>query len=61
VLPGVGAFADCRQGARFRSTAWLGSDDRSGAGSRRGPFFGICVGMQLMATRGKEHVVTDGF
>jgi glutamine amidotransferase len=25
------------------------------------PFFGICVGMQLMATRGKEHVVTEGF
>jgi len=25
------------------------------------PFFGICVGMQLMATRGKEHVTTDGF
>ncbi len=25
------------------------------------PFFGICVGMQLMATRGKEHVITDGF
>ena len=24
------------------------------------PFFGICVGMQLMATRGKEHVTTDG-
>ena len=25
------------------------------------PFFGICVGMQLMATRGKEHVITEGF
>jgi imidazole glycerol-phosphate synthase subunit HisH len=25
------------------------------------PFLGICVGMQLMATRGKEHVTTDGF
>jgi len=25
------------------------------------PFFGICVGMQLMATHGKEHVTTDGF
>ena len=25
------------------------------------PFFGICVGMQLMATRGKEHVTTEGF
>src|SRR3569832_297682 len=25
------------------------------------PFFGICVGMQLMATRGKEYVTADGF
>jgi glutamine amidotransferase len=24
------------------------------------PFFGICVGMQLMAERGREYVVTDG-
>ncbi len=29
--------------------------------ARARPFFGICVGMQLMATHGKEHVVTDGF
>ena len=29
--------------------------------SKARPFFGICVGMQLMATRGKEHVTTDGF
>jgi glutamine amidotransferase len=25
------------------------------------PFFGICVGMQLMATRGREYVTTEGF
>ncbi len=24
------------------------------------PFFGICVGMQLLASRGKEHVITEG-
>ncbi|MGB8278197.1 MAG: imidazole glycerol phosphate synthase subunit HisH [Methylovirgula sp.] len=59
VLPGVGAFADCRRG--------LGSvpgmiEALSEAVLTRGrPFLGICVGMQLMATRGLEHEVTKGF
>jgi glutamine amidotransferase len=58
VLPGVGAFADCRRG--------LGAvdgmvDALEETVRRRGrPFLGICVGMQLMAERGREHVVTDG-
>ena len=58
VLPGVGAFADCRRGldeipgmvdALTRSVRKMGR-----------PFFGICVGMQLMAERGREYQVTPG-
>jgi glutamine amidotransferase len=58
VLPGVGAFADCKQGldAAAGMTAALEEAVR-----RRGrPFLGICVGMQLMATRGLEHKKTAG-
>jgi glutamine amidotransferase len=58
VLPGVGAFADCRRGleAVDGMTAALAEAVR-----RRGrPFFGICVGMQLLAERGREYEVTDG-
>jgi glutamine amidotransferase len=58
VLPGVGTFADCRRGL----------DDISGMVEalnevvhRKGrPFLGICVGMQLLAERGREYVLTDG-
>lgn len=59
VLPGVGAFADCRRGL----DAVAGMLDALEQNVRKNgrPFFGICVGMQLMATRGKEHVTTDGF
>ena len=58
VLPGVGAFADCRRGldavpdlvaALTEAVQWRGR-----------PFLGICVGMQLLATRGLEHVTTPG-
>jgi len=58
VLPGVGAFADCRDGlARIPGlTAALIET----AIDRGRPFLGICVGMQLMATRGLEHGVTPG-
>lgn len=58
VLPGVGAFADCRRGldAVAGMTAALEEAVR-----RRGrPFFGICVGMQLLAERGLEYEVTEG-
>ncbi len=53
VLPGVGAFADCRAGL-------VGLDGMVAALNeavidRGTPFFGICVGMQLMATVGHEH------
>jgi imidazole glycerol-phosphate synthase subunit HisH len=58
VLPGVGAFADCRRGL----AAVPGMEDALDEAVRqRGrPFFGICVGMQLMAERGREFTVTEG-
>jgi glutamine amidotransferase len=58
VLPGVGAFADCRRGL----DAVVGMVEALDEGvSRRGkPFLGICVGMQLMAEQGREYTVTDG-
>ena len=58
VLPGVGAFADCRRG--LDAVAGM-IDALEEAVHRRGrPFFGICVGMQLMAERGREHGVSEG-
>jgi imidazole glycerol-phosphate synthase subunit HisH len=58
VLPGVGAFADCRRGLE----AIPGMIDAlETAVCKQGkPFFGICVGMQLMAERGREYQVTPG-
>lgn len=59
VLPGVGAFADCRAGLKRLPGLWEALDD---AVTRQGkPFLGICVGMQLMARLGREHGVHDGF
>lgn len=58
VLPGVGAFADCRRGLQNRSGM---IEALTEAVIRRGqPFLGICVGMQLMAERGLEHEVARG-
>jgi imidazole glycerol-phosphate synthase subunit HisH len=58
VLPGVGAFADCRRGL----DAIPGMIDALETAVRKNgrPFFGICVGMQLMAERGREYQVTPG-
>ncbi|MGP0094858.1 MAG: imidazole glycerol phosphate synthase subunit HisH [Xanthobacteraceae bacterium] len=58
VLPGVGAFADCRRGldAVPGMVEALVESVRSNAR----PFLGICVGMQLMAERGREYEVTEG-
>lgn len=58
VLPGVGAFADCRRGL----DAVPGMVDAlNEAVLKRGkPFLGICVGAQLLATRGLEYEVTAG-
>ena len=58
VLPGVGAFADCRAGLRAVPGMWETIEARVAAGV---PFLGICVGMQLMASRGLEHGVAEGF
>jgi glutamine amidotransferase len=58
VLPGVGAFADCRRG--LDAVAGM-VDALEEAVHRKGrPFFGICVGMQLLAERGREYEVTKG-
>jgi glutamine amidotransferase len=58
VLPGVGAFADCRRGLDAVPGMVEALDE---AVRRRGrPFLGICVGMQLMATRGLEYEVVAG-
>jgi imidazole glycerol-phosphate synthase subunit HisH len=58
VLPGVGAFADCKRGLEARP-GMLDALER--AVRREGkPFLGICVGMQLMAARGREFGVTPG-
>ncbi len=59
VLPGVGAFADCRRGLDALDGMLEAMTEAVRQKAR--PFFGICVGMQLMATRGKEHVITKGF
>jgi imidazole glycerol-phosphate synthase subunit HisH len=58
VLPGVGAFADCRRGLDAIDGMVAALED---AVRRKGrPFFGICVGMQLLAERGREYQVTPG-
>ncbi|MBV9261190.1 MAG: imidazole glycerol phosphate synthase subunit HisH [Pseudolabrys sp.] len=58
VLPGVGAFADCRRGLDA-IPGMVDALDQSVRQNGR-PFFGICVGMQLMAERGREYEVTSG-
>jgi glutamine amidotransferase len=59
VLPGVGAYADCRAGLDAVPGMVAAIED---AVTRRGrPFLGICVGMQLMSSRGLEKTITRGF
>lgn len=58
VLPGVGAFLDCRDGLMAVDGMFEAMAARVASGV---PFLGICVGMQLMATRGLEHEETPGF
>ena len=58
VLPGVGAFADCRRGLDAVSGMVPALEEAVRVRGR--PFLGICVGMQLMAERGREYVVTEG-
>jgi glutamine amidotransferase len=58
VLPGVGAFADCRTGL-YGVPGMVDVLQREVI-ERGKPFLGICVGMQLMATRGVEYGVHAG-
>jgi glutamine amidotransferase len=59
VLPGVGAFADCRSG--IEAVPGMLEALMEAVDARGRPFLGICVGMQLMAREGHEHGVTPGF
>jgi glutamine amidotransferase len=58
VLPGVGAFADCKAGLAARPGMLDGLEHAVRRQAK--PFLGICVGMQLMATAGREFGVTPG-
>jgi imidazole glycerol-phosphate synthase subunit HisH len=58
VLPGVGAFADCRRG--LAAVPGLEAALVEAVMGRGRPFLGICVGMQLMAERGREFETVDG-
>jgi glutamine amidotransferase len=58
VLPGVGAFADCRRG--LMALPGLYDALHEAVIGKGRPFLGICVGMQLMAARGLEHGETTG-
>jgi len=57
VLPGVGAFASCRAGLDASGVYEAMNAAVHGKGA---PFLGICVGHQLLATRGLEFGVTPG-
>ncbi|HEY9218076.1 MAG TPA: imidazole glycerol phosphate synthase subunit HisH [Phenylobacterium sp.] len=58
VLPGVGAFAACMSAVSNRDGV---VEAMSEAVQKRGaPFLGVCVGMQLLATRGLEFGETPG-
>jgi imidazole glycerol-phosphate synthase subunit HisH len=59
VLPGVGAYADCRAGLDA-VPGMVEAIDTVVAKQGR-PFLGICVGMQLMSERGLEKTITNGF
>jgi glutamine amidotransferase len=58
VLPGVGAYADCRRG--LDGVTGMVEAMTEAVHGRGKPFLGICVGMQLLATRGLEHEITPG-
>lgn len=58
VLPGVGAFADCKAG--LDALPGMGAALTESVLHQGRPFLGICVGMQLMATTGREHGAHQG-
>ncbi len=59
VLPGDGAFPHCR--AELSARSGLAEAIVEAVATRARPFFGICVGMQMMATTGHEYEETPGF
>jgi glutamine amidotransferase len=58
VLPGVGAYADCRRG--LDAVPGMVEALRDTVEAKARPFLGICVGMQLMSSRGLEKTTTEG-
>ncbi len=58
MLPGVGAFADCMAGLKAVSGMIEVLDEKVIKGGT--PFLGVCVGMQLLASEGREKTVTEG-
>ena len=58
VLPGVGAYADCRRG--LDAVPGMVEALREVVETKARPFLGICVGMQLMSARGLEKTITEG-
>lgn len=58
VLPGVGAYADCRAG--LDAVPGMVEALHHAVDDKARPFLGICVGMQLMSSRGLEKTVTNG-
>lgn len=58
ILPGVGSFRACAEGLRAIAGMTTAMEERVLVGGA--PFLGVCVGMQLLATRGLEHGETPG-
>ena len=59
VLPGDGAFPACRAALFDHRGVFEAMEEAILTGAR--PFLGICIGMQMMATRGLEYTPTPGF
>jgi glutamine amidotransferase len=58
MLPGVGAFAECMAGLEAVPGMVEALEEKVIGGGA--PFLGVCVGMQLLASEGREKVVTKG-
>ena len=58
VLPGVGAYADCKRG--LDAVPGMRETLEDVVRKKQKPFLGICVGMQLLSERGLEFEVTEG-
>jgi glutamine amidotransferase len=58
VLPGVGAFADCKRG--LDAVPGMREALETAVRGKGRPFLGICVGAQLLADRGLEYEIVEG-